>query len=191
MYNRLSLLFEENGMNKFVGGLLLVLCACEAMALEYPIGKPVIENGMEIGAVYLQAVEMEPSGMMLDANHADIHLEADIHATQHNNNGFAEGDWIPYLMIHYKIQKINSKDKAIEGMLMPMVANDGPHYGDNVKLNGPGKYDLTYTIMPPSAAKPVEFGRHTDKETGVAPWFNPFEIHYLFTFAGVGKKGGY
>ena len=23
-------------------------------------------------------------------------------------------------------------------MLMPMVANDGPHYGDNVKLFGPG-----------------------------------------------------
>ena len=25
---------------------------------------------------------------------------------------------------------------------MPMVANDGPHYGDNVKLAGPGKYTL-------------------------------------------------
>ena len=30
-----------------------------------------------------------------------------------------------------------------------------------------------------------------DKETGVAPWFKPFEINYEFTFAGIGKKGGY
>jgi len=30
-----------------------------------------------------------------------------------------------------------------------------------------------------------------DKETGVAPWPQPFSVEYEFTFAGVGKKGGY
>ena len=30
-----------------------------------------------------------------------------------------------------------------------------------------------------------------DKETGVAPWFEPFEAKYEFTYAGTGKKGGY
>lgn len=178
-------------MRKIIYGLMMAFITSNALALEYPIGKPIIQNGMEIGVVYLQAIEMVPKGMMLDPKQADIHLEADIHATQNNVNGFAEGDWIPYLMIHYKIQKMNSHDKPIKGMLMPMVANDGPHYGDNVKLDGPGKYNLTYTIMPPSMATPVEFGRHIDKETGVAEWFKPFETHYVFTFAGIGKKGGY
>jgi uncharacterized protein involved in high-affinity Fe2+ transport len=35
------------------------------------------------------------------------------------------------------------------------------------------------------------FGRHVDKETGVAPWFAPFTLQYDFAFAGTGKKGGY
>jgi len=177
-------------MRKVIFGSLLSLLSMSAMALEYPIGKPVIANGMEIGAVYLQAVEMEPKGMMLAESQSDIHLEADIHATKGNPNGFAEGDWMPYLVIHYEIHKIGSI-KLIKGMLMPMVANDGPHYGDNVKLDGPGKYTLTYTIMPPSAAANPEFGRHIDKETGVGPWFKSFDLNYTFTYAGIGKKGGY
>jgi len=35
-----------------------------AFALEYPIGKPQIRAGMEVIAVYLQPVSMEPAGMM-------------------------------------------------------------------------------------------------------------------------------
>ncbi|MDG9423040.1 iron transporter, partial [Streptococcus pneumoniae] len=34
-------------------------------------------------------------------------------------------------------------------------------------------------------------GRHVDKETGVGPWFEPFDVTQDFTFAGVGKKGAY
>ena len=70
-----------------------------------------------------------------------------------------------------------------------MVANDGPHYGDNVKLAGPGKYRLTVSIAPPGEAQ--HFGRHVDKETGVGPWFKPFQVTQEFTFAGTGKKGAY
>ena len=51
---------------------------------------------------------------------------------------------------------------------MPMVANDGPHYGDNVKMMGPGKYRLILTIAPPDENPHAHFGRHVDKETGVA-----------------------
>lgn len=72
-----------------------------------------------------------------------------------------------------------------------MVASDGPHYGDNIKLDGPGNYTLTFHIAPPSGEGHMAFGRHVDKETGVAPWFAPFETSYDFTFAGTGKKGGY
>ncbi|WP_369800125.1 iron transporter [Vogesella sp. LIG4] len=161
-----------------------------AAAAEYPIGKPQIKAGLEIGAVYLQPVKMEPEGMMRKAEESDVHLEADIHAVKGNPNGFGEGDWMPYLMIKYELQKVGSKD-VIKGDFMPMVASDGPHYGDNVKLMGPGKYKLKFTIMPPSMNPHAHFGRHVDKETGVGAWFKPFDLNYEFTYAGIGKKGGY
>lgn len=167
-----------------------LLFSLPAAAVEYPIGTPQQRNGMEIAAVYLQAVSMEPDGMMRKAADSDIHIEADIRALANNYNGFEEGAWIPYLVIKYEISKTGSSEK-ISGNLMPMVANDGPHYGDNVKLMGPGKYQVKYLIEPPSANKHAHFGRHTDRLTGVRPWFKPFEVEYDFTYVGIGKKGGY
>src|SRR5215471_10112678 len=75
-------------------------------AKEYPIGKPKTANGMEISAVYLQPIEMDPPGMMRAAAESDIHLEADIKATKGNANGFPEGEWVPYLVIHYELTKV-------------------------------------------------------------------------------------
>jgi uncharacterized protein involved in high-affinity Fe2+ transport len=166
------------------------LVAGTALAKEYPVGKPQTQNGMEIGAVYLQPIEMDPPGMMKAAADSDIHLEADIHATKSNKNGFAEGDWIPALDIQFELVKLDDNTK-ISGNFMPMVASDGPHYGDNVKLAGPGKYKLTYKISPPGANHANHFGRHTDKETGVAEWWKPFSVTYEFTYTGIGKKGAY
>ena len=161
-----------------------------ALAKETPVGKPQSVGGMEIGAVYLQPIEMEPAGVMRDAKDSDVHLEADIHASKDNPNGFAKGDWIPYLAITYELTKEGSEEK-LKGDFMPMVADDGPHYGDNVKLNGPGKYHLTLTVKPPMQMGHMAFGRHVDKETGVGPWFKPIVLEYDFPFAGIGKKGGY
>jgi uncharacterized protein involved in high-affinity Fe2+ transport len=124
--------------------------------------------------------------MMRDAKDSDVHLEADIKAAKGNPNGFAEGDWMGYLHVGYELVKLDD-NKTLKGEFMPMVANDGPHYGDNVKLLGPGKYKLTLTISPPGA----HFGRHVDKETGVGPWFKPFSVDYEFVYAGTGKKGAY
>lgn len=160
-----------------------------AVAKEYPVGKPVVKNGMEIAAVYLQPVRMEPDGMMRKAEDSDVHLEADIKAAKNNPNGFAEGDWMPYLSVQYELSKQGGETQS--GEFMPMVASDGPHYGDNVKLQGPGKYTLTLTISPPGANPHAHFGRHTDKETGVGAWFKPFTVEYEFVYAGTGKKGGY
>ena len=168
----------------------LALTAPLAHAAETPIGKHQIVSGMEIGAVYLQPVKMEPDGMMKKVEESDIHLEADIHAVKNNPNGFAEGDWVPYLVVKFELTKVGSAFK-LSGDLMPMVASDGPHYGDNIKLDGPGKYKLKYTVQPPSANAHAHFGRHVDKETGVGAWFKPFDLNYDFTFAGTGKKGGY
>ncbi|RXZ39041.1 hypothetical protein D9O50_03270 [Oxalobacteraceae bacterium CAVE-383] len=163
-----------------------------AQAAEYPIGKPQMPpgTGLEVAAVYLQPITMEPEGMMRKAAESDIHLEADIHAIAKNPNGFAEGDWMPDLVIKFELRKAGSAN-VISGEMMPMVASDGPHYGDNVKLEGPGKYTLKMTISPPSANPHAHFGRHTDKETGVGAWWKPFIVTYDFTYAGIGKKGGY
>lgn len=162
-----------------------------AIAAEYPAGAPINANGMEIAAVYLQPIEMEPAGMMRAAADSDIHLEADIHALADNRNGFAEGDWVPALTIGYEVTKLDTSER-VSGAMMPMVAVDGPHYGDNIKLMGPGAYRLTLSIATPDQGDHHSaFGRHVDKETGVAPWFTPFKASYDFVFAGTGKKGGY
>jgi len=166
-----------------------LMAAGLAFAKETPIGEEQHKAGMTIGAVYLQPIEMEPEGMMRAAAESDVHLEADIHAEKGNANGFAEGDWLPYLAVTYELTKEGGPTQ--KGDLMPMVANDGPHYGDNVKLQGPGKYKMTLVIAPPTANKHNMFGRHVDKETGVGPWFQPVTLTYDFVFAGTGKKGAY
>jgi len=143
-------------------------------------------HGMQVGAVYIQPVTMEP--MMPGMNKpADIHLEADIHALKGNAQGFREGDWMPYLGISYALTKKGSSWEQ-SGTLMPMAASDGPHYADNIKLDGAGKYHLVYHIEPPAGHA---FHRHTDKETGVAPWWEPFDLEWDFVYVGTGKKGGY
>ncbi|MBN9550570.1 MAG: iron transporter [Alphaproteobacteria bacterium] len=168
---------------------LLLASVPAALALEYPIGEPSLLNGMEVAAVYLQPIEMEPRDIMRPAADSDIHLEADIHAAATNVNGFAEGDWIPNLKIEYVLTRLDDNWRT-GGMLMPMVASDGPHYGDNVKLKGPGKYKLAFTITQSSGGS-AQLGRHVDKETGVEPWPAPFSVDYEFTCAGTGKKGSY
>ncbi|AGA64921.1 Periplasmic protein p19 [Liberibacter crescens BT-1] len=175
-------------LNHYILSLSLCLASTSALAIEYPIGKPNLCGGMEIAAVYLQPIEMEPANIMRLAAKSDIHLEADIHALEDNKNGFQEGNWMPYLQVTYELTK-QGNDSTLKGHLHPMVANDGPHYGDNIKLFGAGNYHLKFTVLPPS--KESMFGRHVDKETGVAPWFTKCVSEYDFTYAGTGKKGGY
>jgi len=168
--------------------LPLCLMASVAVGVEYPIGEPQSCGGMEIAAVYLQPIEMDPPNMMRPVADSDAHIEADIAATEDNENGFQEGSWVPYLNVAYELTKEGSNE-AIKGSFHPMVANDGPHYGDNVKMAGPGNYHLKFIITPPG--KDEMFGRHVDQETGVGPWFEQCVTEYDFTFAGTGKKGGY
>lgn len=173
-------------MQKLIAAAVLAaFAASPALAGEQPIGEPVEKNGMEIAAVYLQAVTMEPA----HAQHAgtDVHIEADIKALKGNKNGFGEGEWIPYLDVGYELTKQGSSFKTT-GKLLPMVASDGPHYGDNVKMDGPGKYHVVYRI----ASGAHGFLRHTDKETGVGKWWQPFAVEWDFVFVGsTGKRGGY
>ncbi|WP_444996635.1 iron transporter [Aliikangiella sp. IMCC44359] len=155
-----------------------------SIAAEKKIGKTITKNGMSINAVYLQAVIMDPVHEHSD-HPADIHLEADISAAR--QAGFNKGDWIPYLGVQYTISKKGTSWKK-SGHFIPMLANDGPHYGANVKMNGVGKYHVKYKITPPSLHG---FHRHTDKETGISAWWEPFYVEWNFVYLGVGKKGGY
>lgn len=162
-----------------------MLLASNVFSAEVPIGDPVEMNGMEIAAVYLQPIEMEPRGIDLAASQADIHLEADIHATKNNPNGFPEGFWMPYLTIAYKLTNLDN-GKVIQGKFMPMVADDGPHYGANIKMSaGVGNYELIYAIESPEKQG---FGRHVDEETGVGKWFEPFTVKYNFKYTGTPAK---
>jgi hypothetical protein len=111
-------------VSSFVRGSMaaVVLVAMASVtAAEYPIGKQHIEAGMEVGAVYLQPITMEPEGMMRKASDSDMHLEADIRAVKNNPNGFAEGDWMPYLQVTYELTKAGTT-QTVKGDMMGMVA---------------------------------------------------------------------
>ncbi|AGH82367.1 Ferrous iron transporter [Psychromonas sp. CNPT3] len=172
----------KNQLVKILAGGALLAASSQVMAFtEYPAGESVDINQMEIAAVYLQPIVMEPRGMGLPASQADIHLEADIHALEGNKNGFGAGQWIPYLTIEYTLKNTDT-GKQQTGTFMPMVASDGTHYGANVKMMGIGNYTVTYRIDPPSKAG---LYRHTDKETGVGRWWKSFEVKYDFKYVGL------
>ncbi len=135
---------------------------------EHPIGDEVIKNHIQVAAVWLDAVGM--AGMPTPGNDI-IHVEADIHATAENPNGFAKDEFVPYLKVKYKVIDAKSEKTLQEGEFVPMVAADGLHYGANISKPGPGSYRLEYQIEPPSAGG---LGRHSDPATGVAPWWEPF-----------------
>jgi uncharacterized protein involved in high-affinity Fe2+ transport len=149
---------------------------------EYPIGDEAQKNGMLIKAVWLPPVQME--GMAPSTSAKVIHLEADVHATEGNRNGFAKDEFVPYLVVDYSIVPADKKAVGttltpIGGRLTPMVARDGWHYGATIEMPGPGRYTLTYALKPPSAAGA---GRHVDAATGVDPWWKPFEVSFDWEF---------
>jgi periplasmic iron binding protein len=157
---------------------LLLAPAAAAHAREYFVGGPVHAHDMEIVANYLVGVEMAPMppGMAMGAD--VIHLEADVHATADNAYGYPDGAWVGYLAIAYTVEKQGTPWTA-SGTLRPMQAKDGPHYADNVRMDGPGTYTLTYRFTAPEANG---YLRHTDKETGVPPWWPPFSQTFTFQY---------
>lgn len=173
-------------MKKFlvIGAMVGLLTGVAALAhaeriKEFPIdaiGKNI--NGMNVAAMYLLPIDMEPRGSDLPASQADIHLEADIHAIPGNRSGFGAGEWIPYLTVSYVLTNVDT-GATKKGTFMPMVAKDGPHYGSNIKMMGAGNYKVSFTIENPGKQG---FGRHTDAATGVGKWFQPFTVEFPFKF---------
>ena len=141
---------------------------------------------INLSAVWFQAVPMENETMSYSAEDADIHIEADISALE-NNLGYGVGDWIPYLTVDYDVQDTDG-NSVVSGTFMEMAASDGPHYGNNIKLD-PGTYNLKITIHSPG-----ENGYliHSDSETGpggsLASHFKDGPMSYTFEgweFAGL------
>lgn len=148
---------------------------------EYPIGEPIEIEGMNIAAVYLQPVTMEPAQKAgLAADKSDVHLEADISALENNALGFGAGEFVPYLTVKFKLVNKDTGETQ-EGSFMPMNAGDGSHYGANIKMMGAGNYALTYIIDSPEKQ---DFLIHTDKATGVPGkyWKKAIEAAYEFSF---------
>lgn len=156
----------------------VILLTPAAGAREYFVGGPVQKNDMEIVANYLVGIEMAPMQPNMPHGSDVIHLEADVHATADNIYGYPDGAWVAYLAIAYTLEKQGS-DWKVSGTLKPMIAKDGPHYADNVKMDGSGTYKVTYQFTAPEANG---FFRHTDKETGVPSWWQPFSETFTFTY---------
>lgn len=161
-----------------LAGFTLLALAPAAQAREYYVGGPVHHAGMEIVANYLVGVRMAPMPADMPMGADVIHLEADVHATARNAWGFPDQAWIPYLTIDYAITK-DGTDWHAAGKLVPMTADDGPHYADNLRMDGPGAYRVVYTLHPPVVNG---FLRHTDKETGVPDWWPAFSETFRFTY---------
>lgn len=171
-----------------LAAVALILGGGDGLAAGRTIGQPIEHSELVLVVRYVQAVTMDG---MNHAGHgmggpADAHLEAVIFASKSSKNGFQPGEWLPYLNVTYEVTRDGWTGK---GALQPMLASDGPHYGANLLLNGPGKYRLVVRVAPPG---PDVFPRHTDKETGAAAWWPAFTEEFEFTFVGsTGKKGGY
>lgn len=134
---------------------------------EINIGEEKIVGPFQVAAVYFQGVDMIPEGRQPSAAESDMHLEADIHLTKEAGKkyGFGNGKdiWPAYLTVNYKVLSEDGKE-VTAGSMMPMNADDGAHYGVNIKKNTVkvGKYKLVLEIQPSA-----DYLLHTDEETGV------------------------
>ena len=134
---------------------------------EIPIGEEKQVGPYNVAAVYFQPVDMYPAGKNPSKEESDMHLEADIHMQEKYAvaYGFGAGEdiWPAYLTVKYEILEPKSKKIVMYGSFMPMNADDGPHYGANVKLPDADTYKVVFTFH-----NPEENGYlvHSDAETG-------------------------
>ncbi len=139
----------------------------ESGFVEIEIGEEQLVGPYKVAAVYFQPVDMIPAGKNPTKEESDMHLEADIHLQSESAAmyGFGTGDniWPAYLTVKYEV-KDKDGNVVTEGSFMPMNADDGPHYGANIKkdLLTVGQYKLTFTIEPPT-----DYLLHVDETTGV------------------------
>jgi uncharacterized protein involved in high-affinity Fe2+ transport len=144
---------------------------------EFPLGDDQVIGALNVAGVYFQPVDMEPAmAGTLPKAQSSMHIEADISAAEGNELGYGVGDFVPNLTVTYEIEDA-SGTLVQEGAFMPMNADDGPHYGNNIKLE-PGTYTVRFIIDSPVSQG---FLLHTDAETGVDGKFWTVPIVAEFT----------
>ena len=125
---------------------------------EFPIWEDEEVGFLNVNGVYFQPVPM--SGGNENFEDFDLHFEADVSALP-NNLGYGVGDWVPYMTVDYELTGDNGD--VISGTFMPMNADDGNHYGANIKMPNAGTYSVKLTFHSPEENG---FLIHLDDETG-------------------------
>jgi len=156
-----------------IGSALACLLVAALPARAVVIGEPLARDGLVIAPSYQTGVQVDR--MMRPPE--SVHLEADVRAHD-NAHGFAEHDFIPYLTINYALTRDDNPTFKRSGLLYPMAAKSGPHYGAFVELT-PGTYHMTYIVSSPSSHGML---RHVDKASGVPEWFKPITGSWTFTY---------
>jgi uncharacterized protein involved in high-affinity Fe2+ transport len=133
---------------------------------------------LEVNAVYFQAVDMEHGTMAMPAAaDSDMHFEIDVKTTEKASEiGFEADQFMPYLKITPKLTEKTTGEVIDLGTLMPMIAVDGPHYGNNIKLK-PGLYTVELTIQSPAD----DFMLHTGNDTSAVSgrfWSEPLKVTF-------------
>jgi uncharacterized protein involved in high-affinity Fe2+ transport len=159
------------------GPLLAVLLAAAPAGAAHAVvvGGPLLRDGIEIVPSYQPDVTVDRIATVAGG----IHLEAAVHATKDEPHGFPPGAWLPYLTINYALTRDDVPTFKKSGLLYPMVSKDGPHYGANAELSGPGTYHLTFIVSPPTSRGML---RHTDKASGVPDWWKPITASWTFNY---------
>ncbi len=147
---------------------------------ELPVGDsgPQTNDALTIDLVYFQAVDMEHGSMaMPPAAESDMHFEVDVVTNEKATEwGYEPDQFMPYLDISAEAVNVDTGQVTDLGTMMPMIAADGPHYGNNIKL-APGNYDVIVTVASPAD----QFMLHTGKDSsGVQGrfWVEPLTFEF-------------
>lgn len=148
---------------------------------EIPVGDSGEQtNGpLNVNVVYFQAVDMEHGSMkMPPASESDMHFEIDVSTNEKAEEfGYPADSYLPYLDdLKATVKDQKTGEETDLGTMMPMIAVDGPHYGNNIKLK-PGLYDVTITIPSPED----KFMLHTGKDSSAVKgrfWKEPLKFEF-------------
>ena len=122
---------------------------------------------LNVNGVFFQPVPM--SGGNENFEDFDLHFEADVSALP-NNLGYGVGDWVPYMTVDYELTG-STTGEVISGTFMPMNADDGNHYGANIKMPTADTYSVKLTFHSPEENG---FLIHLDDETGPGGNFSQY-----------------
>lgn len=147
---------------------------------ELPVGDsgPQTNDALTVDLVYFQAVDLEHGSMaMAAASESDMHFEIDVATNEKATEwGYEADQFLPYLQIDVVAHNTDTDEDIDLGTMMPMIASDGPHYGNNISLE-PGNYNVTVTVPSPAD----DFMLHTGKDSsGVSGrfWTDPLTFEF-------------